>query len=171
MFKYLLAATLATTATLLPAQEVPTQTLVAVVSKTQVTLKPSDVTLKVNNRSAPVTGLTPVVPSGVQIAILIDDGVRTSVGTQLNDLRSFVQHLPSGVEIFIGYMRNGEVVTAQPFTTNLESAAASVRLPSGPPGISGNPYYCLSAFSKRWLESSAGSGQSAPQGPFHSDDR
>lgn len=166
MFKYLLAATLVTTATLLPAQEVPTQTLVAVVSKMQVTLKPSDVTLKIDNRSAPVTGLTPVVPGGVQIAILIDDGVRTPIGTQLDDLRSFIQHLPSGVEISIGYMRNGEVVVAQPFTTNLELAAASVRLPSGPPGISGNPYYCLSAFSKRWLESSAGSGQSAPKARF-----
>jgi hypothetical protein len=63
-------------------------------------------------------------------------------------------------------MRNGEVVAAQPFTTNLESAAALVRLPSGPPGISGNPYYCLSAFSKQWLKSSAGSGQSAPKARF-----
>jgi hypothetical protein len=154
MIKYLLAASLLTTATLLPAQEgsVPTQALVVVESKTQLTAQVSNLTLKVENRNTSLTNLTKVVPNGAQIAILIDDGVRTSLGRQLDDLRSFVQHLPPGVEIFIGYLRNGDVDAVQPFTSDYASAANSIRLPTGSPGISGSPYFGLSAFVKQWPE-------------------
>jgi hypothetical protein len=169
MIKYLLAATLFT-ATLLPAQQegpAPTQALVAVESKTQIVPTISDVTLKVDNRSTPLTSLTQVAPTGAQVAILIDDGLRTTAGRQLDDLRNFVQNLPPGIEIFIGYMRNGDVYAAQPFTTDYAAAANTLRIPTGSRGISGSPYFCLSSFVKSWPEATtAFSGPSARKARF-----
>jgi hypothetical protein len=169
MIKYLVAATLFT-ATLLPAQQeglTPTQALVAVDSKTPVVPNISDVTLKVDNRNTPLTSLTQVTPAGAQVAILIDDGLRTTAGRQLDDLRNFIQHLPRGIEVYIGYMRNGDVYAAQPFTTDYAAAANTLRIPSGSRGISGSPYFCLSAFVKQWPEATtAFAGQSAPKARF-----
>ncbi len=171
MFKYLLSATLfAFTATLLPAQQegpTPTQALVNIESKNQVSPNVSNISIKVDNRNAQLTSLTQVAPSGAQVALLIDDGLRLSLGRELGDLRAFIQHLTPGTEIYIGYMRNGEVVTAQPFTTDYAAAAQTIRLPLGSPGISASPYFCLSAFVKQWPEATtAFAGQSAPKARF-----
>jgi hypothetical protein len=151
MTKYLLAATLLT-ATVLSAQEgpTPTQTLVALDSKSHQTPTPQNLTLKLNNRDTPLTSVAPIPPTGAQIALLIDDGLRTSVGRQIGDIQAFIQNLPKGTEIFIGYMQNGRVVPAQDFTTDYAAAAKAVRIPLGTPGASASPYFCLSDFAKKW---------------------
>ena len=151
MTKYLLAAALLTT-TALSAQEGPTtQALVAFDSKATVKPTPQNVTLKVDNRQTPLTSLTAVPPTGVQVALLIDDGLRSSVGRELNNLKAFVSNLPPGVEILIGYMQNGRVAPAtRGFTANHAAAAATIRIPLGSPGLSSSPYFCLSDIIKSW---------------------
>lgn len=128
----------------------PTQALVNVTSKSPAPLAPADLTLDLNNKSIPVTSLTALPPAQTQVAILIDDGLRTSVARQLDDIRKFIQALPQGTEVFVGYMVNGRVAPAQPFTSNLATAATSLRIPFGSPGISASPYFCLSEFAKNW---------------------
>ncbi|RSL19427.1 hypothetical protein EDE15_5094 [Edaphobacter aggregans] len=151
MTKYLLAATLLT-ATLLPAQEGPTRTqaLIALDSKSPQTPTSQNIIIKVNDRATPLTSLAPIPPTGAQVALLIDDGLRTSVGRQLDDIRNFITTLPQGTEIFIGYMENGRVVPAQEFTTDYASAAKNLRIPMGTAGASASPYFCLSDFTKHW---------------------
>jgi hypothetical protein len=131
-----------------------TQALVAIDSKAPAALTASNVTLKINNKATPLTSVTPVTPSGAQVAILIDDGLRTSVGRELEDLRGFITNLPPGIEIFVGYMQNGRVIPAQAFTTDHAAAAGSLRIPLGSPGISSSPYFALTDFTKRWPRSS-----------------
>jgi hypothetical protein len=146
------------TATFAPAQQegpAPTQTLVTLESNSHQNPTPQNLTLKLNGRDTPLTSVAPVPPAGAQIALLIDDGLRTSVGRQLNDIRNFVTKLPQGVEIFIGYMQNGRVVSAQDFTTDYAAAAKAVRIPLGTGGVSASPYFCLSDFAKRWPSSSS----------------
>jgi hypothetical protein len=96
-----------------------------------------------------------VTPSGVQIALLIDDGLRESVGREINNLRTFIKTLPPGVEILIGYMQNGRVVILQPFTADYALAASKVRAPEGVSGASASPYFCVSDFVKKWPASGA----------------
>ena len=155
MVRYILASTLLT-ASLALAQEGPTttQALVAIDSKAPAALTASNVSLKINNKVTPLTSVAPVTPGGAQVAILIDDGLRTSVGRELGDLRSFITSLPSGIEVFVGYMQNGRVVPAQAFTADHAAAANSLRLPLGSPGISSSPYFALTDFTKRWPASS-----------------
>ena len=149
---FLLAAALLTSPVLLAQQEgpVPTQTIVTPDSKTPQVLTPQTTKLKINGHNSDLTSLTRIPASGVQVALLIDDGLRSSVGRQLNDLKSFINSLPAGTEIFVGYMQNGRVVSAQDFTTDHATAAGNLRIPLGSPGLSASPYFCLSDFVHKW---------------------
>jgi hypothetical protein len=128
----------------------PTEALLTVDSKNAPRLTVADLTLEVNNKKQPPTSLNPVNPSEMQIALLIDDGLRTSVIRELNSLRAFIRNLPAGAEIFVGYMANGRVIQATYFTTDHDAAAEKLRAPLGSPGISASPYFCLSDFVKHW---------------------
>jgi hypothetical protein len=156
MTRYLLALALLTATTIAaPAQQegpTPTQALVNINAKNPVTPAADNFTVKVNNRKTDLTSLTQVPASGAQVAILIDDGLRVSVGRELANLRAFVQGLRPGTEVFIGYMQNGRVAPAQNFTTDYAAAAQRIRIPVGSPGLSASPYFCLSDFVKRWPE-------------------
>ncbi|WP_263384859.1 vWA domain-containing protein [Granulicella arctica] len=128
----------------------PTQVLVTADSKDAPPLTASSLIFEVNRMKQPPTSLVPVTPATAQVALLIDDGLRESVGRELNALRAFVTGLPAGTEIFIGYMSNGAIRQESFFTTDHEAAAAKLRLPIGLPGVSASPYFCLSEFVKNW---------------------
>jgi hypothetical protein len=164
MVRYILAATLFA-ASFASAQEgpVPTQALIALDSKSPVTPTTNNITIKVNNKPVPLTSIAPIPPSGAQVALLIDDGLRTSAGRELEDLRAFITSLPAGLEVFVGYMQNGRVVPAQAFTTDHAAAAGSLRLPLGSPGVSASPYFALSDLAKRWPGSAESSAIDNPQ--------
>jgi hypothetical protein len=153
-FRFLLAVVVTGTwlTPMLAQQEgvAPTQMLVSVDAKTPVTLAVSSVMLKVDNKETPVNSVTRVTPSGAEVALLIDDGLRWSAGRELQDMQTFIKSLPAGTEIFVGYMENGRVLPAQGFTTNLAAAALALRIPRGVAGESASPYLCLSDFVKKW---------------------
>jgi hypothetical protein len=160
MTRYVLAFALLTASLTGPAARAqdegptPTQALITFDSKAPVTATAANVTVKVNNRATPLLGLTPVPPNGAQIAILIDDGLRSSVNVQLDDIRAFIQNLPPGAEIFIGYMQNGRVIPANSadpgFTSNHAAAIAGIRISQGISGVDASPYFCVSDFVKNW---------------------
>jgi hypothetical protein len=148
----------------------PTQALVAFDSKAPVTPTAKDVTLKVDNRAANLLNLAQVPPNGAQVALLIDDGLRTSIGGELNNLRSFITSLPQGTEVFVGFMQNGRVAPANNmpgFTADRAAAAQSLRLPMGLPGASASPYFCLSDFVKNWPSNAENQSGPRSQQPTH----
>src|SRR5215475_4473639 len=102
------------------AQEGPvnTQAVVTVDSKSPQTLSVQNLKVKVNGPDTGIASVTRVPTNGTQIALLIDDGLRSSVGRQISDLKSFINSLPAGTEIFVGYMQNGRVISSQDFTTD-----------------------------------------------------
>lgn len=164
MSRYLFAAILfAATAFPVQAQEglTPTQALVSLDSKTPQTPTTQNLNLKVNNHETQLNSIEKVPAGRAQVALLIDDGLRESVGRNLGDLKNFITSLPPGTEIFIGYMENGRVLPAQEFTTDYAAAANSLRIPLGSPGISASPYFCLSDFAKRWPAPATGEGHKA----------
>jgi hypothetical protein len=148
----------------------PTQTVISLDSKTPATATAKDVTLKVDNRVTPLLNFAPVPPNGAQVALLIDDGLRTSIGGDLNNIRSFITSFPAGTEVFVGFMQNGRVVSASDnpdFTTDRAAVAQGVRLPLGLRGASASPYFCLSDFVKNWPGSAEGQSGSQSRQPAH----
>lgn len=159
---YLSAALLAFTASSAFTQEipsegpVPTTALINVQSKAPVQLDPSQLKLQVNGRDTPVNSVDRVRTSSAQIAILIDDGLRGSFGLQIHDLQSFINQLPAGTGVLVGYMQNGSVQSPRHFSTEHQSVAASLRIPLSSPGVNASPYFCLSDFVQHWPSNEPG---------------
>ena len=135
-----------------------TQTLIHEDAKSEIALTPQNVILKIDNRATPLTSIIPVKAGGAQVALLLDDGLRTSFDRNLKDMQTFVATLPTGTGVLIGYMENGTVRIAQPFTTDHAAAARNLHIPLGVAGISASPYFCLSEFVKHWPGDVAESG-------------
>ncbi len=99
-----------------------------------------------------VTGWIPMqgAHASLELLILIDDGAGQSVGTELNDLRDFINSQPETTAIAVGYMRNGTVEYTSHLTKDHAQAAKTMRLPVGEAGISGSAYFSLSEVAKKW---------------------
>lgn len=105
-----------------------------------------------NRKIQDVTGWVPLrgARAGLQLVVLLDDSSGGNLGSQLSDIKSFLNGLPPATQVAVGYMRNGSPNLVQKFTTNHAQAAQSLRLPTGTAGINGSPYFCLSDLVKHW---------------------
>jgi hypothetical protein len=97
-----------------------------------------------------VTDLAPLQGNGLELFIVLDDDLSSSVGSQIGDLQKFIQTQPANTAIGIGYMQNGTVVVAQNLTTNHAQAAKALRIPLGERGISASPYTSITDLIKKW---------------------
>ncbi len=129
---------------------IPTTALISAQSKNNQPLNTAALKLEVNGHAASIASVTPVRGESAQVALLIDDGVRGNFGVQLNDVKQFIQSLPTGTQVLVGYMQNGVVRNEGGFTTDHAAAAQQVRIPFSEAGISASPYFCLSDFVKHW---------------------
>lgn len=63
----------------------------------------------------------------VNLAILIQDDLVSQVGNELNITRDFIRSLPAGSTVMVGYITAGTLQVRQPFTSDLDKAARSLR--------------------------------------------
>jgi hypothetical protein len=136
---------------------VPTTALINLEAKQGVTPDPSMLRLQVNRKDSPITTVSPVSPAAAQVAILIDDGLRSSFSNQIGEFATFINQLPAGTKVLVGYMENGTIRSAGGFSTNHEEVASQLRIPFSSAGISASPYFCLSEFVKHWPSNEPGS--------------
>jgi hypothetical protein len=135
---------------------VPTTVLINVDSKHNEALNPALLKLEVNRHESPITAVTPISPATVQVAILIDEGLRSAVSLQLKDLADFINSLPAGVQVMVGYMQSGTVRSEGGFSANHEEVASQLRMVQSIPGAAASPYFSLSTFVKSWPSSQPG---------------
>ena len=77
----------------------------------------------------------------LNIAVLIQDDLIPQVGNELGVTRQFIRSLPKGSQVMVGYITSGALQVRQPFTTDLEKAARSLRIPVGSTSAAPfNPY-------------------------------
>lgn len=96
----------------------------------------------------------------LNLAILIQDDLVSQVGNEIGVTRDFIRSLPQGSRVMIGYITSGSLQVRQPFTTDLEKAATSLRIPIASRGSSAfNPYVevleALKKFDSSWANASA----------------
>lgn len=108
--------------------------------------------LKVNGNSTNISKWERLKESDapVQVVVMIDDGARGSLGNQLGDIAQFIKGLPPGAEAAVAYMDNGRADMAGPLSKDHAAVARALRVPTGPTGISGSPYFCLSDLAHHW---------------------
>ena len=91
----------------------------------------------------------------LNIAILIQDDLTSQVGNELGVTRDFIRSLPAGSRVMVAYITSGSLQVRQPFTTDLNRAANSLRTPRSSTAASAfNPYVevveALKKFDSTW---------------------
>jgi len=77
----------------------------------------------------------------LNLAVLIQDDLVSQVGNEIGVTKDFIRSLPQGSQVMVGYITTGTLQVRQPFTTDLEKAAKSLRIPISSHSSSAfNPY-------------------------------
>jgi hypothetical protein len=111
-----------------------------------------DVIVRQDNHRLKVTGWRSARggQAGLDLFILLDDTSDPSLGSQLDDLRAFINAQPQTTSVGVGYMRNATVQIVQNFTAEHSQAAKALRLPVASSGAYGSPYLSVIDLMKRW---------------------
>jgi len=81
------------------------------------------------------------VSEPLNLAVLLQDDLISQVGNELGVTRDFIRSLPSGSRVMVGYITTGTLQVRQSFTTDLDKAAGSLRVPRASTSASPfNPY-------------------------------
>ena len=119
---------------------------------TPASVSQQNVSIKVNGKPSIISSWTPLSGpnDSVELVILIDGAARTSLGTQLDDIKHFVNSLPPNTKAAIAYMLNGRAVFASPLSANHDQVLSALHLPAGATGVTASPYFCLSDLAQHW---------------------
>lgn len=112
----------------------------------------SAVKVTLNKKDVKVTQLVPARGDAatLQLFILIDDTLDTSVGNHLQELKDFVKAQPSSTQVGVGYMANASFNLVQNFTADKNAAVNAIRLPRGNLSTMDSPYLSLISLVKSW---------------------
>jgi hypothetical protein len=88
--------------------------------------------------------------AALELFILLDDVANTSLATQLEDIRTFIEEQPPTTAVGVGYMQNGTVQVTSNLTTDHVAAAKSLRMPLSSPVAMASPYFSLEDLIKKW---------------------
>jgi hypothetical protein len=96
----------------------------------------------------------------LNIAILIQDDLTSQVANEIGVTKEFIRSLPAGSRVMVGYITAGSLQVRQSFTTDLNRAANSLRIPMASTGASAfNPYVevvdALKKFDPSWRGNNA----------------
>lgn len=138
-----------------PAPTVPVQITVTVEARhgTNVpALNPEDFVVYQGKERLRLVDAVPANHGDLELFLLLDDSSSWTLGSELADLRRFINTQTGSTAIGIGYMSHGTVETVQSLTTDHGRAAKALRLPFG---VSSSPYLSLSELIKRWPDTAA----------------
>ncbi len=94
---------------------------------------------KANHNNDQQRSLQSIEP--LNLAVLIQDDLVSQVGNEIGVTKDFIRSLPQGSQVMVGYITTGTLQVRQPFTTDLEKAANSLRIPIASRSSSAfNPY-------------------------------
>ncbi len=93
--------------------------------------------------------------AALELFILLDDDSGISLGTQLEDIRKFINSQPPTAKVGVAYMQDGIARVVQDLTSDHALAAKSLRLPMGTGGVNASPYFALTDLVKKWPASNA----------------
>ena len=82
-----------------------------------------------------------LVSEPLNLAVLVQDDLISQVANELGVTREFIRSLPNGSRVMVGYITTGTLQVRQAFTSDLDKAARSLRVPRSSTSASAyNPY-------------------------------
>jgi VWFA-related protein len=121
-------------------------------------LKPVDFTISEDGQPQTILSFRAMGNnSPINLLVLIQDDVVSSIALEIKPLAEFIRKLPKGSRVSVGYLRTGSLQVRQKFTSDLEKAARSLRRPLGFSSAAPyNPYVELIDALKRFESQPAG---------------
>lgn len=95
--------------------------------------------VKEDKEDQTILSVRSVSNSPLSLAILVQEDLTQEFNLQLRDLATFINRLPRGTRVMVGYIRGGTLKIRQRFTDNLEKAAAALQI-VGTSQSSNGPY-------------------------------
>ena len=122
-----------------PGKPVTIPVTIRVKEETEFELQNIDLTISEDGDPQTIISLRGIgTNSPITLAVLIQEDLVPSVANEIKALKDFIQKLPKGSRVMIGYLRTGSLQVKQKFTNDLERAASALRPPSG--FASASPY-------------------------------
>lgn len=78
-----------------------------------------------------------VASTPLSLAVLIQEDLTSNINLQLKDLRDFINRLPKGSRVMVGYIHGGTLRVKQRFTDNLERASTAIQIVAATPSANG----------------------------------
>lgn len=128
------------------------------VARSELELQTVDLTVSEDGEPQTILSIRAVgTNSPLNLVVLIQDDVVSSIGLEVKSLAEFIRKLPRGSRVSVGYLRTGTLQVRQKFTADLERAARSLRGPMGVAGVAPyNPYVEVIEALKRFDSQPAG---------------
>jgi VWFA-related protein len=129
-----------------------------VVAPSELELQTVDLTVSEDGQPQTILSIRAMgTSSPINLIVLIQDDVVSSIGLETRSLAEFIRRLPRGSRVSIGYLRTGSLQVRQKFTGDLERAAKSLRGPIGVASVAPyNPYVEVIEALKRFDSQPAG---------------
>lgn len=114
-------------------------------------LEAGEIKVREDGDDQAVLSIRSVTNTPLHIAVLIQDNLGTNVNLQLEEIKAFIRKLPADSRVMVAYLRSGTPQIRQKFTTDLEKAAASLRVVVGSESVAPNsPYEGLEEILERF---------------------
>jgi VWFA-related protein len=128
------------------------------VTQSELELQSVDLTVNEDGDSQTILSIRAMgTSSPINLMVLIQDDVVSSIGLETKSLAEFIRRLPRGSRVSVGYLRTGSLQVRQKFTSDLEKAASSLRGPIGAASVAPyNPYVEVVEAAKRFDAQPAG---------------
>ncbi len=96
--------------------------------KTEELLSVETITVLENTLPQQILSIRSRTDAPLALAVLVEDGLDANVNLNLKELSRFVEGLPRGSRVMVGYMSAGSLKVRQKFTDDLAKAAGSFRV-------------------------------------------
>ncbi|MGB6830280.1 MAG: hypothetical protein WBE41_19695 [Terracidiphilus sp.] len=120
-------------------------------------LSAGQLNVKLDGKLATVTSLTQLTSanSPLELILLIDGGVRTSLYGQAGDIIDFDKEIPSNTQMAIAYMENGRAALEGPLSSDPAAVEKELHMTAGGAGSNASPYFCLDDLATHWPSTDA----------------
>jgi VWFA-related protein len=110
-----------------------------------------DFELRENGEEQKILSIRGIGSNPLSLAVLIQDDLVSEVSNDIPAIREFIKTLPRGSRVMVAYMRGGSLEVRQKFTSDLDRAAAALRIPIGfQSSAPGSPYQQIREGLKRF---------------------
>lgn len=84
--------------------------------------------VKENGDEQQILSIRSIEEAPLALAVLIQDDLGSTFNLEISELKKFITGLPRGSRVMVAYLRGGATQIRQKFTTDLETAANSLRI-------------------------------------------